>query len=83
MIPMALALAAGVVFATLLTLLLVPSLLVILNDLRLLIYRYRNGCWTVRENVEPARNRNKDLVNMPETEADKIECVDSSTLFQT
>ncbi len=39
LIPMAISLAAGVAFATLLTLFLIPCLLVILNDLRTLVYR--------------------------------------------
>ncbi len=58
LIPMALSLAAGVVFATVLTLVLIPSLLVILNDFRRLVFRFRYGRWpTTREEVEPARNR--------------------------
>ncbi len=54
LIPMALSLAAGVAFATLLTLLLIPSLIVILNDLRRLVHRTRYGRWPTREEVEPA-----------------------------
>ncbi len=57
LIPMALSLAAGVTFATVLTLLLIPSLLVILNDLRRLVYRTKYGTWPDREAVEPARDR--------------------------
>jgi multidrug efflux pump subunit AcrB len=57
LIPMALALAAGVAFATLLTLILLPSLLVILNDIRLLVYRLKHGEWISRESVEPASSR--------------------------
>ena len=57
MIPMALSLAAGVTFATVLTLLLIPSLLVILNDVRCLCHKIIFGNWPVRETVEPARNR--------------------------
>ena len=60
LIPMALSLAAGVAFATLLTLVLVPSLLAILNDLRLADHRFRRGCWVLREEVEPARMRRED-----------------------
>jgi len=59
LIPMALSLAAGVIFATLLTLVLVPSLLAIINDLRLLLHRLRHGTWPMRIAVEPARNRKR------------------------
>ena len=57
LIPMALSIAAGVAFATLLTLVLIPSLLVIVNDLRLLAFRVRRGSWPKRVAVEPARSR--------------------------
>ena len=57
LIPMALSIAAGVIFATILTLVLIPSLLVIVNDLRLLVYRIRYGSWPKRLDVEPARSR--------------------------
>ena len=60
LIPMALALASGVLFATILTLVLVPSLLTILSDFRLLIYRFRHGVWPARLSVEPARSRHED-----------------------
>jgi multidrug efflux pump subunit AcrB len=63
LIPMAISLAAGVAFATLLTLILIPSLLVILSDFRLLYHRVRYGCWVQRVAVEPARDRYKDLLN--------------------
>ncbi len=62
LIPMALSLAAGVAFATVLTLVLVPSLLAILNDLRLVIHRLRKGHWPKRVDVEPARDRHVDLM---------------------
>lgn len=62
LVPMALSLAAGVAFATVLTLVLVPSLLVILNDFRLLLYRWRKGSWPKRVDVEPARDRHLDLM---------------------
>ena len=61
LIPMALSLASGVAFATVLTLVLIPSLLVILNDFRRLVFRYKYGRWpTSREEVEPARTRYQD-----------------------
>ena len=62
LIPMALSLAAGVAFATVLTLVLVPSLLAILNDFRLLAHRWRKGVWAKRVDVEPARDRHVDLM---------------------
>jgi multidrug efflux pump subunit AcrB len=67
LIPMAISLAAGVAFATLLTLVLVPSLLAILSDFRLLYHRLRHGQWVRRVTVEPARDRHKDLLNPPPT----------------
>ncbi len=70
LIPMALSLAAGVAFATLLTLVLAPSLLVIVNDLRRLTARFRQGYWPAPEAVEPARTRREeggiDAVQEPE-----------------
>ncbi len=60
LIPMALSLASGVLFATALTLVLIPSLLTILSDFRLLIYRYKHGIWADRLSVEPARNRHEN-----------------------
>lgn len=53
-IPMALSLAAGVVFATVLTLVLIPSLFTIVNDLRRLVIKLAGGQWPSREEVEPA-----------------------------
>jgi multidrug efflux pump subunit AcrB len=60
LIPMALSLASGVLFATVLTLVLIPSLLTILSDFRLLFYRFKYGTWPERLAVEPARNRHDD-----------------------
>lgn len=60
LIPMALSLAAGVIFATVLTLVLVPSLLIILNDLRRLVFRSMYGTWPSRAQVEPASRRRLD-----------------------
>ncbi|BBO77053.1 multidrug transporter AcrB [Desulfosarcina widdelii] len=66
LIPMALSIAAGVAFATVLTLVLIPSLLAILSDLRLVVHRVRHGRWPRRLEVEPARNRHVDpLVEEP------------------
>ena len=66
-LPMAISLAAGVAFATTLTLVLVPSMLVILNDLRRLAHRMRHGTWPTREEVEPARMRNVDPLRESQT----------------
>ncbi|MCG8557527.1 MAG: efflux RND transporter permease subunit, partial [Proteobacteria bacterium] len=49
LIPMAISIAAGVAFATILTLVLIPSLLGILNDLRRITHRITNGFWAERE----------------------------------
>jgi multidrug efflux pump subunit AcrB len=57
LIPMAVSIAAGVLFSSVLTLVLIPSLLIIMNDLRLLIHRLWYGVWPTREEVEPARKR--------------------------
>jgi multidrug efflux pump subunit AcrB len=60
LIPMALSLAAGVTFATVLTLVLIPSLLAIVNDCRRLLVRLKTGSWPEREEVEPASLRRVD-----------------------
>ncbi len=57
LIPMALSIAGGVAFATVLTLVLIPSLLTILNDFRRIIRRAQTGAWPTREEVEPALSR--------------------------
>lgn len=57
LIPMALSLAAGVTFTTILTLVLIPSLLAIVNDIRRLKTRIQEGYWPTREAVEPATSR--------------------------
>jgi len=66
LIPMALSLAFGVAFATLLTLLLVPCLLGILNDLRRVWHSATTGHWVAREEVEPARGRRALLLEATE-----------------
>ncbi|WPD22986.1 MAG: efflux RND transporter permease subunit [Candidatus Electrothrix scaldis] len=57
LIPMALSLAGGVVGSTVLTLVLIPSLLAIVNDGRRVIGRLQTGIWLEREAVEPAAAR--------------------------
>ena len=60
LIPMALSMAAGIAFATVLTLVLVPSLMVLLSDARILVHRLKYGFWPKRVDVEPARDRHLD-----------------------
>jgi multidrug efflux pump subunit AcrB len=57
LIPMAISISAGVAFATMITLILTPCALVILNDLRRVTRRLLHGEWPTREEVEPARPR--------------------------
>ena len=57
LIPMALSLAAGVAFATVLTLVMIPSLLAILNDFRRVVRRLTTKRWPTREEVEPSAGR--------------------------
>lgn len=57
MIPVAITIVFGVLFATLLTLVLTPCFLMILNDLRLLASRLTNSTWESREALEPASFR--------------------------
>ncbi|MFP6581798.1 MAG: efflux RND transporter permease subunit [Candidatus Hydrogenedentota bacterium] len=59
-IPMALSIASGVLFATFLTLFFIPCLMGVLNDLRRVTYMLLHGTWPTRELVEPARTRNVD-----------------------
>jgi multidrug efflux pump subunit AcrB len=58
LIPMALSISAGLIFATILTLIQIPCLFVVLSDLRLLWNRLFTGQWiTRREVLEPAIKR--------------------------
>ncbi|HIO22186.1 MAG TPA: efflux RND transporter permease subunit, partial [Nitrospirales bacterium] len=59
-IPMAVSIASGVLFATFLTLFFVPCLMGILNDFRRATHWLIKGKWPTRESVEPARIRNID-----------------------
>jgi multidrug efflux pump subunit AcrB len=56
-IPMAVALAGGVTVGTLLTLVIVPAVLVIINDFRRAYFRLMKGTWPTPEEVEPAYQR--------------------------
>lgn len=62
LIPMAISLAAGVIFATVLTLVLIPNLFMILNDLRRLVFKLKKGVLPTREQVEPATTRKVNLL---------------------
>ncbi len=64
LIPMAISIAAGVAFATMLTLILVPCLLGILNDFRRIAHVLVRGEWCSPEEVEPARLRNLDPLSL-------------------
>jgi multidrug efflux pump subunit AcrB len=57
LVPMAITIAAGVLFATVLTLLFVPCMLGVLNDFRRILHFMRHRVWVAPEDVEPARNR--------------------------
>jgi Cu/Ag efflux pump CusA len=76
LIPMAISIAAGVAFATVLTLVLIPSLLAIISDFRLLAHRLKHGCWVRRVDVEPARTRYND----PLSGNPLVECVPDKML---
>ena len=52
--PMAISVAYGLLFGTLLTLLMLPSLLVILNGIKVRVYSLINGKSFTSEEVEPA-----------------------------
>ncbi len=56
-IPMAVSIAAGVAFSTLLTLLFLPAMLAIVNDLRRALHRALTGDWPTAEQVEPGAKR--------------------------
>jgi len=57
LIPMAITIAAGVIFATILTLLMIPCLVYILNDIRRGMRYLSTGTWPTPEEVEPATSR--------------------------
>ena len=64
-VPMALSLASGVAFATVLTLLFIPAQLSILNDMRRIFHYLWYGEWPTRERVEPARTRSVRPASAP------------------
>lgn len=57
LIPMAISIAAGVAFATVLTLVLLPGLFMILNDIRRALFWFKHKTLPTREAVEPASRR--------------------------
>lgn len=60
LIPMAVTIAFGVAFATILTLVVIPCLLYVLNDLRRALSFLLKGTWPTHEHVEPATRRHAD-----------------------
>lgn len=71
-IPMALSIAGGVLFATVLTLFFIPCLLGVLNDARRVMHLTIRGDWPEREAVEPARKRYVDPFEQPHGDAEPI-----------
>ena len=65
LIPMALSIAAGVAFSTMVTLLLIPALMGVLNDLRRTKHAILNRSWPTPEEVEPATQRYAYLNETP------------------
>jgi multidrug efflux pump subunit AcrB len=57
LVPMAVAISGGVAFGTVVTLVLIPCLLAILNDLRRIVHWAIYRRWPTREEVEPATYR--------------------------
>ncbi|MBI4556992.1 MAG: efflux RND transporter permease subunit [Candidatus Hydrogenedentes bacterium] len=70
LIPMALSIAAGVAFSTLLTLVFIPCLLAIVNDIRKAVHRLVHGVWPTAESLEPAVTRLKTLYDHGLTQTD-------------
>ncbi len=64
-IPMATSISFGVAFATVLTLLVIPAFMMILNDGRRMYYRMRKGEWPLAEAVEPATRRLSTSESLP------------------
>ena len=69
LIPMALSIASGVAFATMLTLVLIPCTLAILNDVRRALYRLKSGAWPTPEAVEPGVLRDVDIKELTAADA--------------
>ncbi len=71
LIPMALSIAAGLIFATFLVIALLPCLFAILNDIRLLFHYQKTHKWVSRNAVEPATERNREELEAPPSPKDK------------
>jgi multidrug efflux pump subunit AcrB len=65
-VPMAISLAGGLMFSTMVDLILMPSLLGILNDLRRMVHRLRHGEWPAPEAVEPSRRKAAEEIMEPQ-----------------
>lgn len=61
-IPMVISLAGGLAFGTVITLIIIPSFLVVMNDSRRVAYRVIHGEWVEAEAVEPAYARHEHEV---------------------
>ena len=72
LIPMALSIAAGVAFSTMVTLVLIPSLMGILNDLRRIKHVLVHRCWPTPEEVEPATQRYAYLNETPSADTQTV-----------
>ncbi len=59
LIPMAISVTFGVAFATILTLVVLPALIVILSDVKCSLAWAWRGVWPVRERMEPAQERRR------------------------
>jgi len=71
LIPMAISIAGGLMFATFLVVVQMPCLIAILNDLRLFYHRQQKGVWVPRNVVEPASERYREELEAPASPEDK------------
>ena len=71
LIPMALSIAAGEIFATFLVVVQLPCLIAILNDLRLFVRQKQTGTWVSRNAVEPATERYREELEAPAEPEDR------------
>ncbi|MCB9637295.1 MAG: efflux RND transporter permease subunit [Myxococcales bacterium] len=69
LIPMAISLAFGVAFATFITLILVPSLYIVINDMRRFFHWLRHGVWADPTSLEPTYIRHLQEIKEEEDEA--------------
>lgn len=71
LIPMALSIAGGLMFATFLVVVQLPCLIAILNDFRLFFRYQKLGTWVSRNAVEPATERYREELEAPPSPEDK------------